>query len=277
MGLVMPWTPGVLAGGGTQTPITQCAHHTVLRSGTGCLSSLPGLVGSEHPGVALPGGVSQDQSPPPITHRTDVRPLPHSLHQVQLIHSQAVTAQHLCQHRVGELVEAPCPHHLLPTHRSTRVMVPGPHTGPPHPWAIRPILVPSLPDRPSFPHLDPHLWYPSTPQPAFTWHPASSPQSFAPFSPLPKTPATSFLVNALSCPMLCPPVLPMPCSPQPYRSAAFDECQAVLLEVCQPVGHCSLWDNTDTCKGLQGRRNPLPEPYRGTGHIPEGLSETQVS
>lgn len=59
----------------------------------------------------------------------------------------------------------------------------------------------------------------------------------------------------------------LPHCPQPYRSAALDEGQAVLLEVCLPIGHRSLWDNTDICEGIQGRRDPLTKPYRDTGTL----------
>lgn len=64
------------------------------------------------------GGVFWEPPPAPLccTHRADVRPLPHGLHQVQLVHGQPVAAQHPRQHRVRELVEAPRPHHRLQEH-----------------------------------------------------------------------------------------------------------------------------------------------------------------
>lgn len=125
------------------------------------------------------GGVL-GRCPPCCTHRADVRPLPHGLHQVQLICSQVVAAQHPCQHRVRQLVEAPCPHHCLRVHCLNQ-----------HPPTA---LVPTLPGPSGPPSGHPPAWlpapspkkaFPPQPQPQHPCFPIPLPHAVSPFAPFP--------------------------------------------------------------------------------------------
>lgn len=138
----------------------------------------------------------------------------------------------------GSPESAPLPA-STPQHRGARTRTP--HITTP---SIRHILVPSLPWHSSIPQ--PKLQcHSSTPQPASASHPASSLQ--IPFDPLPHS-CPEGPCSLASCSVLhvtCPPYpgVPHTMLPHhlpPYRGAALDEGQAVLLEVHLPIGYCSL-------------------------------------